>query len=62
MHSLRVGSTQDLLAEGFSDAQIMNVLRWKKPSIFVTLRQRACQSGAKRNRPAGTGTQTGRAD
>ena len=29
MHSLRVGVTQDLIAEGFSDAQIMNVLRWK---------------------------------
>ena len=29
MHSLRVGTTQDLLTEGFSDAQIMNVLRWK---------------------------------
>ena len=32
MHSLRVGVTQDLLAEGFSDAQIMNVLRWKSPA------------------------------
>ena len=29
MHSLRVGTTQDLIAEGFSDAQIMNALRWK---------------------------------
>ena len=29
MHSLRVGTTQDLIAEGFSDAQIMNILRWK---------------------------------
>ena len=29
MHSLRVGTSQDLLTEGFSDAQIMNVLRWK---------------------------------
>ena len=29
MHSLRVGTSQDLLSEGFSDAQIMNVLRWK---------------------------------
>ena len=29
MHSLRVGTSQDLIAEGFSDAQIMNVLRWK---------------------------------
>ena len=29
MHSLRVGVTQDLITEGFSDAQIMNVLRWK---------------------------------
>ena len=29
MHSLRVGTSQDLITEGFSDAQIMNVLRWK---------------------------------
>ena len=30
MHSLRVGTTHDLIAEGFSDAQIMNLLRWKQ--------------------------------
>ena len=35
MHSLRVGTSQDLLAEGFSDAQIMNVLRWKSQASLL---------------------------
>ena len=35
MHSLRVGVTHDLIAEGFSDAQIMNVLRWKNQASLA---------------------------
>ena len=35
MHSLRVGVTQDLIAEGFSDAQIMNILRWKSQASLA---------------------------
>ena len=35
MHSLRIGTSQDLLIENFSDAQIMNVLRWKSPASLT---------------------------